>query len=1015
MVARECILIPDNRMNPLQLFYTLCFFLLTVGDTVAEPLRFNRDVLPILSDHCFQCHGPDKGARKADLRLDHAAVREQEADSGLQIIEAGKPDDSELIYRVTTDDDDEVMPPPDFARQLNSDQKAVLAQWIAEGAKWEKHWAFESVIRPDVVPREGEDPIDSLIDRRLEQESILPNSPAAPETWLRRVSLDLAGLPPEPNELDRFLVDLDFEAAVDRLLKSHRFGERMAWDWLEASRYADTHGYQKDNLRSMWAWRDWVVSAYNRNLRFDQFTIEQLAGDLLPDPSTSQLIATGFNRNHRINAEAGAIDEEYRTEYVMDRVDTTATVWMGLTAACARCHDHKFDPLTQREFFEFFAFFNNIEEKGSDGVAATSSPEMQIDLPGSEAAVAAKEAELRKRENRLNNAASSQKAEFAEWKKQKDQIYEKGDFWLVVEPEKVAGDNPGSTFTALPDDSILFGGANPLNDTHRVSIENSTPLTIRSIRLEALPHDSLTSQSLSRSFNGDFLLSEMALLNNGEPVTFASATATIETSSNPAKNAIDGKPLTGWSVGGGRKSPAQAIFVLPEPINIERNDKLEIQLAYLSREEQYFVGRFRISLGIGSADTLELPQSIYGSLASRDEKILLEEFCETSPSLQPLRRARNAARDQLSSAEKAAVTRVMIMREREGEPRETHLLHRGLYDQPGEVVTAGVPAFLSPALPQSAPANRLTLARWLVSPEHPLTARVAVNRYWQQLFGTGLVKTSEDFGRQGERPSHPELLDYLASEFVDSGWDIKALLKRLVLTDAYRRSSTISEESAERDPANRLLSRGPRNRLPAPAIRDQALFFGGVLVEKMGGPPVRPWQPAGLWEAVAGVNSNTTRYVPDSGEALYRRSLYTLWKRGVPPPNMILFDAAAREACTVNRQSTNTPLQALVTLNDPTFSVSAVAFAARELESSSEDRETLRNMWRRIQVREIPIKELSILQAVLKDQRRHYTANPDLAAKRASVIDSQLDPVRLATFTEIAEILLNLDTTLTNY
>ena len=1002
---------------PLMKRHYLCFFnlLWTASLAGVEPLRFNQDVLPILSDYCFQCHGPDQGSRKADLRLDDVAVLEREADSGMKIIAVGDPDDSELIYRVTTNDSDEVMPPPDFAKQLDKNQKALLTRWISEGARWENHWAFEPVKRTGIVSLGQQDPIDQLINEKLKSQSIEPNPPASPETWLRRVSLDLTGLPPEPKEVDQFLADLDFEAAVDRLLNRQRFGERMAWDWLEAARYADTHGYQKDNLRSMWAWRDWVVSAYNENLPFDQFTIEQLAGDLLPDPSTWQLIATGFNRNHRINAEAGAIDEEFRTEYVIDRVDTTSTVWMGLTAGCARCHDHKYDPLTQREYFELFAFFNNIDERGSDGVAPTSSPDLIVELPGHEESIAEKKNQLREREAELNKAAKDQTAAFANWKHQLNLVLENGNHWIVVEPERVTGDNTGSTFTRLPDHSILFGGANPLNDTHCVEIESPGPLEIRSVRLEALSHESLTHQSLSRSFNGDFLLSELNLFINGKRIEFGSAAATMETEVNPVKHAIDGQPLTGWSVGGGRKGPATATFNLTEPVILKIDDKLQVQLAYLSREEQYFIGRFRIGLGIGTPDGEELSQSIYRAATDRDSRSLLSAFRESSETLEDLRQARNAARLELSAAEEAAVTRVMIMRERQGTPRETRILNRGLYNQPGEIVTAEVPQFLAPSLPQTAPRNRLTLARWLVSPDHPLTARVAVNRFWQQLFGTGIVRTTEDFGVQGERPSHPELLDYLASEFVSSGWDTKAILKRLVLTEAYRRSSAISAESLGSDPANRLLARGPRNRLPAPAIRDQALLFGGLLVEEIGGPPVKPWQPAGLWEAVAGVNSNTTRYSPDSGAGQFRRSLYTLWKRGVPPPNMILFDAANREACTVNRQVTNTPLQALVTLNDPTFSESAVAFAAREASTSEQDMEVLRSMWKRVQFRAASEEELSILKTVLAAHLRHYTLNRELAAERTASLDSLPDSVRVAAFTEIAEILLNLDSTLTNY
>jgi len=998
------------KIQSVTIFSVAAFAVAARVSGAGEAIRFNRDVLPILSDKCFHCHGPDAGSRKAGLRLDEEAFLKRGSESGLAIVKAGDPDGSELCHRVGTTDADEVMPPPNDAKQLTAGEKEILFRWVKEGAAWQGHWAFEPVTRPPLPSaRVADDPIDAFILARLDREGIAANPPADPSTWLRRAALDLTGLPPDPGEVARFLADRDHRAAVDRLLASPRYGERMAWDWLEAARYADTHGYQKDNLRSMWAWRDWVVKAFNANQPFDQFTIEQLAGDLLPSPSTEQLVATGFNRNHRINAEAGAIDEEYRTEYVIDRVDTTATVWMGLTAGCARCHDHKFDPLTQREFFALAAFFNNIDEKGADGAGLTAAPDLGIAVPGFETAIQERAEILTKIESDLREKAASLAADHDRWLDRQRTILDGGDYWLVTEPATVKGDSPDSTFTTLPDRSILFGGTNPLNDTHRLFVGTSHPLRVGAIRLEALPHPDLTDGSLSRSFNGDFLLSELVVRHRGKKLALTSAQSTVASPGRSAGEAIDGDPLSGWSVGGGRTGPASAIFTLAETMTLVPGDEVVVELAYLSREEQYFIGRFRVSLAVGEPDAAELTQTLRAALLTGERDLLAREFREGFPGLNESRRKRDLARESLEAARASAGTRVMVMRERPGPPRPTHVLTRGLYDQPGEPVTPDVPRFLNLPLPSAAKRDRLALARWLVDPRHPLTARVIVNRLWQQFFGTGLVASPEDFGRQGAQPSHPELLDFLASEFVAGGWDVKALVRRIVLTDAYRRSSAMPVGMNERDPRNLLIARGPRKRLPAPAIRDQALFAGGLLVETMGGPPVRPPQPAGLWEAVAGVNSNTTRYVPDRGEGRFRRSLYTLWKRGVPPPNLLLFDASARETCSVGRENTNTPLQALVTLNDPNFSFAALAFARREATTALDDRSRIARMWKRLLVREPSDAEIGILLVALEDHRARYAADPGLARERSA---SAANPVELASWTEIAEILLNLDLTL---
>lgn len=991
---------------------------------VAHPLPgdevlFNRDILPILSDHCFQCHGPDAASREADLRLDSEADAKQSGDDEPTIIVPGAPEKSGLVLRITTDDADLVMPPTDSGKQLTDDQKRLLTRWIKEGAVWEEHWAYQAIPQPERTFAKPRQAIDHFINKRLGDQQITPNPPAEPSIWLRRVSFDLTGLPPTVSEIESFKTDLDFEGVVTRLLASDRYGERMAWEWLEAARYADTHGYQKDNVRTMWAWRDWVIDAFNNNMPFDQFTIEQLAGDLLPDATIDQQIATGFNRNHRINAEAGSIDEEFRTEYVIDRTDTMATVWMGMTAGCARCHDHKFDPLSQRQYYQLFAFFNNIEEKGSDGVATTALPDLPVPVPGKEHALARAQRALQDAEKGLRSQADHHSGAFERWVISQQQIQRSSNFWLLSTPKLVSGTNPDSTFTTLKDDSILFGGANPLNDLHEIQLEINTPLEITGLRLEAFPDESLTDRSLARSFDGDFLLSELRLLVNGDLISLIGATAETESSEHFAALAIDSDPLTGWSVGPQICQPVAAIFEFAETKRLASGDKLTVQLRYESREEQYMIGRFRISLGVGDSSHVEFSAKTLAAINEGDRESLLDIYRETAPGLVGLRSVRDAAQRTVDQLIASSETRVMVMRERPGKSRVTHLLGRGLYDQPGEVVTAGVPSFLGVDVPEGPAApNRLTLARWLVDPNHPLTSRVAVNRIWQQVFGTGLVKTSEDFGHQGERPSHPELLDWLAADFIGSGWNVKRLFREIVLSDSYRRSAVVGPDLLDHDPDNRLFARAPRYRLSAPMIRDQALFLSGLMTHQLGGPPVKPWQPDGLWQAVAGVNSNTTHYQSDRGANLFRRSLYTFWKRGMPPPNMVLFDAANREICSVGRSTTNSPLQALTSLNDPSFSVSAIALAGRVIaETDNDEDQILGQLWLRTQGNSPDENQLSILVETSHHHRSLYAANPDRAAQRVAPAAEWLgeikDIVTLATFSEVAEVLFNLDSTLT--
>jgi hypothetical protein len=748
---------------------------------------FGRQIRPLLSDNCFQCHGPDAKAREADLRLD---LREGALRTDKPVIVPGKSGESELWKRVASSDPDTMMPPPTSGRKLTGEQKELIRQWIDSGAAWERHWAFTAPVRP-ALPAVGQadwprSAIDQFVLARLAAEKLVPSPAAARHTLIRRLSLDLTGLPPTPEEADAFAAENApdaYERLVDRLLASPRFGERLVWDWLDAARYADTNGYQGDPTRTQWPWRDWATSALNANQPFDEFTVEQLAGDLLPAPTQSQRIATGFHRNHMINGEGGRIAEESRVDYVQDRVETTGTVWMGLTLNCCRCHDHKFDPIAQREYYELSAYFNSLDETG-------------------------------------------------------------------------AGFNPVLTLSTAEDDQRLAG-----------------------------------LKRAEREAN--------AALKELEQGQDAEAAKSAKTRADQAKK----------------------------------------------RREDFERGQ----------------------------------------------------------------TKTMVMSER-ATPRDTFVLVRGAYDKFADKVTHGVPAALSPP-PADAPANRLALARWLVAPEHPLTARVTVNRHWQMLLGTGLVKTTEDFGSQGEPPSHPQLLDWLACEFRDGGWDVKRLLRSSVTSSTYRPSSRVTPALAERDPDNRLLARGPRYRLPSWMIRDQALAIGGLLVERSGGPPVRGYQPEGIWEEAT---FGKIKYVQDHGAALYRRSLYQFWRRIVGPT--VFFDAAARQVCQVKVPRTNTPLHALTTLNDVTYVEAALGLAERVLRLQATDRERIETAFRFCTLRNPTVAETDILLRRLESLRLTYSQDTQAATQLVAVgewkSDPSIAPAELAAFTGLATLLLNLDETI---
>ncbi|TWU01433.1 PSD1 and planctomycete cytochrome C domain-containing protein [Neorhodopirellula pilleata] len=1003
-------------MMPKTLIAIVIGFAISGQGATAETISFSRDVLPILSDRCFQCHGPDEASREAGVRLDlETTFREVDFDS--------------ILDRIEHDDPDQVMPPPETGKRLSDTDKTILKRWLAQDAPWEGHWSYQPIVAPEKRFESLSQAIDGFVSEKLHEKRLNPNPAGPPLAWLRRVTFDLTGLPPTLKEVESFQNDPDYEAVVDRLLASVHFGERMAWDWLEAARYADTHGFQKDNVRTMWAWRDWVIDAFNDNMPFDQFTIKQLAGDLLPDGTLNDQIATGFNRNHRINAEAGAIDEEYRVEYVIDRTDTFATVWMGMTAGCARCHDHKFDPLTQKEYYQLFAFFNNIDERGNDGVGPTAEPDVAVPIDGYATELVTAVETLEQAQDALQAAISENETAYAEWLVQQRDRIASPPFWMVVLPDDIIGTSSGSRFETLGDGSVLFSGANPLNDVHRVEIQIPSSLTIASLRLEALPDASLTDGSLARSFDGDFLLSELTLHVDEQRVGFATANADVETTGRSVSQAIDEGPLTGWSVGPGRRIPATAKFDLTKPLKVQAGQRLAVALRYESREEQYFIGRFRLSLGVdqpGSSSPMDdvstaITSQLWAAIQSDDEPTLRRAFADSSHLFADQRAALGRATSRLESLKSRSQTRVMVMRERTGPPRPSHVLARGLYDQPGEMVIPDVPEFLGLPLPNDRPRNRLTLAEWLVDPRHPLTSRVAVNRFWQIVFGRALVGTPEDFGKQGEQPSHPKLLDYLAEDFKTNGWNVKRLIRSMALSETYRRDVRVSQEGMQTDPENRWLARGTRHRLPAPAIRDQSLALSGLLVNRVGGPPVRPWQPPGLWQAVAGVNSNTTRYEPDADEGLFRRSLYTFWKRGMPPPNMMVLDSANREVCNVRITTTNSPLQALTTLNDLNFVIPTIVFADRMMrlaDKSSSDEERLQRMWLAARADNASRFQLEVLSKVYGQQRDFYASNVTAAKARVSPALRWLGDIAerndgyvvgLAAATEVAEIILNSD------
>jgi hypothetical protein len=932
---------------------------------------FNRDIRPILSDRCFACHGPDAGNRKANLRLD--------------VEEAARGKLDAVYQRITSANKALRMPPAYLGHDaLPVRDIETIRQWIDAGAPWQQHWSF-------LVPRRAARPvvknmawpaneIDWFVLARLEREGLAPSPEADRATLLRRVTLDLTGLPPTPDEVEAFRQDPSYEKVVDRLLTSPRYAERMAMRWLEAARYADTNGYQSDGVRTMWRWRDWVIGAFARNMPFDQFTIEQIAGDMLPNATLEQRVATGFHRNHRTTAEGGIVDEEFRVEYVADRVETTSTVWLGLTTGCARCHDHKFDPIKQRDFYSMFAFFNNIPgEKGF--VYNFGNEEPFVKAPTVEQQVRLKELDDRAAARAANWAAVAPKVE-----RERRAFKEPAD-WEPTENLVVSAD--GSK-TDLGEDLGKFNHRDPFTLQARFKGSRGTILSRMEDYFEGSGWAIYLLDGKIR-FHYIFRWTDLGMRVETANSVPTDSWQNVVVTYDGSMKARDGHVKIYLN---GVLQPLKILF---DQNLWPLQHKAKLRIGAGGGEDLNFRGEVA---GVRIFDRELTAREIALTPADRREFAFLERGLS-----KPLRdiyyRSITAAAER--DAYLATVPTAMVMQE--GPARDAFILKRGAYDAHGDKVAAATPGFL-PALPPGAPPNRLSLARWLVSAENPLTSRVIVNRFWQMLFGTGLVKTVEDFGSQGEWPLHPELLDWLAVEFRESGWDVRHVLKTILMSSTYRQASRVTPELLQRDPENRLLAHGSRLRLPAEMIRDQALAVSGLLVEKVGGPPVRPYQPAGLWGELTG-----GEYVPDMGESLYRRSLYTYWRRTIAPPSMVTFDSPTRESCVVRETRTNVPLQALSLMNDTAYVEAARKLAERMMREGGSDR--LGRGYLLALGRTPRDKERAALEKLLARLKVRYDSDSRSAAELLKQGDSERDPslnaAELAAYTGVASLLLNLD------
>jgi hypothetical protein len=1164
--------------------------------SAAAPVSFNRDIRPILSDHCYACHGPDEKTRKAGLRLDREAEARQVLKSGAAAVVPGEPSKSSLVARIECSDESERMPPAETKKPLTPAKIELLRRWIAEGAGYEGHWAYLAPRRPELPevrdPAWGRNEIDRFVQARLDREGLQPSPEAPREKLLRRVTLDLTGLPPTVEELDAFLADGDakaYDRVVDRLLASPHYGERMAQQWLDLARYGETQGYHHDRHRDQWHWRDWVIRAFNENLPYDRFTVDQLAGDLLPNPTREQWIATGFHRNEMTTSEGGALPEEYLVKYAVGRVDTTARVWLGTSMACGECHDHKYDPITTRDFYRFFAFFYDTPENGLDAEELNPSPRITLESAEDRARAARLDREVAALEAAEKLIFEAPKPDWdaaqAAWEKRhRDQSLGGWESPKLASARVLAG--PGSELRQADDGSVRLHETPAPGGTVYELKYHTTSRDLRGLRLEALPDAAFPGRGAGLGRDGEFRLSRVeaeirslepsreaypgdapvsgtwhsvgpfpagslreafdkefgpektveadasyadgklrwtprAPANEGEPLAlegrhaatyfartitvregrilaatiahrdgvrvwwngvpllvsagprdpkaepermrlwlrpgenrllikaargegaespgvrfllgpepvtdapleWVSAAADKQTAEHPVRAILDDQPATAWSAGGTATEPRTAWIEARDRFGFQGGTELLVRLRFETAQPEARLGRFRVSVGAAPllGEFNGLPDDVRAALAveegarSDTQRLALRrqyrlQFVPEAAEARQLLAARRKERDDFRNGWPTA----MVMRP-STPARETQIRIRGQYANKGDTVTPGVPEALFP-WSADLPPNRLGLARWLVDPGHPLTARVAVNQYWQRYFGNGLVKTAEEFGSQGEWPSHPELLDWLATEFVRSGWDVKAMQRRIVTSATYRQDSIVDRNLLERDPENRLLARGPRFRLDAENLRDVAMAASGLLNPKIGGPSVFPYQPPGLWGQVS--FEGTRDYVQSEGAENYRRGLYTYWRRSIPYASFTVFDAPSREVCIARRPRTNTPLQALALLNDPVYVEAARAFAHRVLTRGGATVEARLDYAFRVALGRRPAdRERAVLQAACEREFRRFAADR-VAANRLVNVGASRPPVdvdiaELAAWTVVANTLLNLDETVT--
>lgn len=959
----------------MKLWYILPCVLFSVTAYADEPVSFAREVLPILSANCFACHGPDEHERQGELRLDLEAEAKKLRDNDSPI-DPGSPEKSSIVLRMTSTDPDTVMPPPKSKRQLTPAQIETVRKWIAQGAKWERHWSFEPITKPAGT-------LDDFVKSGLAKKGLMLQKPAAPEALVRRLSLDLIGLPPTIEQAEAFAKNptpAAYEQLVDELLARPQFGEHWGRMWLDLARYADTKGYEKDLGRTMWPWRDWVINAFNTDMPLTQFTIEQLAGDLLPNPTETQLIATAYHRNTPSNDEGGTDDEEFRTVAVKDRVDTTMQVWMGLTMGCAKCHTHKYDPISNDEYYKFYAVFNQTE----DADRYDDAPKLPIITPAQQAERERLQAAVKMKDEAVKQAAAADAetaaVEEMKWKR----------------PTAItATAKSGANLTAQEDGSILAKGKLDNEDTYTVTLTFPAGKHT-ALRLEAIP-TKLPDGQLGvgrKPADPNFVVSELTVeVAQGDavvPVKVTNPRADFSQDGWPVAAAIDGELKTGWAVSPRQREPHVALFDFAEAVTLTAESKLRVTLTQ-NYGDKLVLAQFRLTTS--DAD----PATLSPRLESPETRLARNEFTAAQKSLNDF----NASLPQLP-----------IFRELPAAKQRVTKIHkRGNFLDPAGEVTADVPSAFG-KLPENAPHNRLSAAQWLVSNDNPLTPRVWANRVWARLFGQGIVETEEDFGALGSPPSNPQLLDWLAAEYRDHGWSLKQFIKTIVMSDTYRQASEITPALQESDPRNVLLSRGARFRLSAEVVRDQSLAVSGLLSLKQGGPSVMPPQPAGLWRSTY----NGTKWIDAEGEDRYRRGVYTYLKRTTPYPSFMTFDAGSGEVCQVRRIRTNTPLQALVTLNDPVYLEAAAALAKRMVTDANDSSSRAARGLRLALIRPIRDDEVTPLVRLQQETQAALANTPDDAAgliKTSRGEAGTVPPAEFAAWIVTASVILNLDEFLT--